>query len=139
MATGSALVAVLALGFAGFLLWPQHQAVASAPYSVDVGCTTLNAKTGRVPITLTATSHAATPLRFQGHIRIAIRRIRAGGDPAHDWVRYRYVDAGTPLVTIPPGDAISWSTVKGPVLLHGSTAHLRIGGCTFYADPPGGR
>jgi hypothetical protein len=134
-----ALVAALAIGLAGFFLWPRQQAVASVPYAVDLSCMNYNAKTGRVPITLTVTSHVSAPLRFRGHITIAIRRIRPGADPAHNWVRYRYVDAVTPLVTIPPGEAISWSTVKGPVLLHGSTAHLKAGGCTFYADPPRGQ
>ncbi len=139
MAAGAALVAVLAVGLAGFFLWPRQAAVAAVPYSVDIGCMAYNAKTGLVPITLTVTSHVSAPLRFQGHITVAIRRVRPGGDPAHDWVRYRDVDAETPLVTIPPGEAISWSTVKGPVLLHGRTAHLKVGGCTFSADPPRGR
>jgi hypothetical protein len=136
MAACSALVAVLAVGLAGFFLWPRQDAVAAVPYSVDVGCMHFDAKTGRVPITLTVTNQLSAPLRFRGHIIVAIRRIQAGGSPAHNWVRYRYVHARTPLLTIPPGDAITWSTVKGPVLLHGRTAHLKAGGCTFYADPP---
>jgi hypothetical protein len=103
---------------------------------VDVACLSYNAKTGRIPIRLTVSSHVSAPLRFQGHVTVVIRRIRHGGDPAHDWVRYRHVDAETPLLTIPPVGTITWSTVKGPVLLHGSTAHLEAGGCTFYADPP---
>jgi hypothetical protein len=86
----------------------------------------------RVAFTLTITSRVATPLRFRGHTIVAIRRVFS---PAH-WVRYGYVSAKSPLTTISPGATITWSTHSRPVLLHGSTAHLEGGGCTFYADPP---
>jgi hypothetical protein len=133
---GGGVVAVLAIGLTALALWPRHRSSFSEPFSASIDCARYDARTGRIPIRLTVTSRVSRPLRFQGHVVVAIRRIRPGGNAAHNWVRYAYVDAESPLTTIPAGETITWSTVKGPVLLRGSTAHLKLGGCTFYADPP---
>ena len=124
MAACSALVAVLAVGLAGFFLWPRQDAVAAVPYSVDVGCMHFDAKTGRVPITLTVTNQLSAPLRFRGHIIVAIRRIQAGGSRGAQLGQVPVRACQDAAPDVPPGDAITWSTVKGPVLLHGRTAHL---------------
>jgi hypothetical protein len=95
-------------------------------------CEHYNLKTGRVLMKLTVTSRVAHPLRFRGHVIVAIRRILSGDN----WARYAHVSANTPLTTIQRGQTFTWSTRSRPVLLHGSTAHLEFGSCSFYANPP---
>jgi hypothetical protein len=130
---GAALIAAVVTGLGAWSLWPGNRPAAiKTPFSVIVDCERFNMKTGRVLMKLTVTSRVAHPLRFQGHVTVAIRRILSGDN----WVRYAYVSADTPLTTIRRGHTFTWSTHSHPVLLRGSTAHLELGSCVFYANPP---
>jgi hypothetical protein len=97
LAVGAALMAVVATGLGAWSFWPGHRpAVVKTPFSVIMDCEHYNLKTGRVLMKLTVTSRVAHPLRFRGHVIVAIRRILSGDN----WARYAHVSANTPLTTI---------------------------------------
>jgi hypothetical protein len=120
---------------AAWALWPggTTPAVAGSPYTTAIDCLRYNQRTGRVPIRLTVTNTTARPLRFRGHVDITIARVRPG---SADHVRFARIAAVSPLTTIRPGRTFRWATRSRPVQLHGASGHLKVGACTFFADPP---